>query len=406
MTLSHVVPTTTTVTHASRLFAARAPDHAAHLATFGALPDMTDREQFVAAVTRSGLDGRGGAGFPAWRKLTAIPRVGKPAVVIANGAEGEPLSVKDAALLTHAPHLVIDGLLLVAALVRSRDTHLYAGAALLPALRRQIARRPDAAGIHLHEAPDTFISGEASAVVNAIHTGRAIPTDRIVRLTSSGLRGRPTLVYNVETLAQLALISRYGPEWFQSIGAAGESGTRLLSITMNGTTRAIEAAGGTPIHDAISAAGFDAAAAEAVLVGGYHGAWLPRHALHTPLSRTALAPYGAAPGAGILLIIDRKTCGLRTGASIATYLASQSARQCGPCMNGLPRMADTLTRLASRTAHPSLEGEVRRLAALVAGRGSCHHPDGTARLVLSTLTVFANDVDAHLAGRCEKGCFR
>jgi NADH:ubiquinone oxidoreductase subunit F (NADH-binding) len=119
-----------------------------------------------------------------------------------------------------------------------------------------------------------------------------------------------------------------------------------------------------------------------------------------PVSRAGLAPYGASPGAGVVLALPTGVCGLAETARIAGYLAGQVAGQCGPCINGLPRLADTLTALAERRARPGLPAEVERLAALVTGRGACKHPDGTARLIRSALRAFEADVTAHLAGRC------
>ncbi|GAA1962668.1 NADH-ubiquinone oxidoreductase-F iron-sulfur binding region domain-containing protein [Microbacterium aquimaris] len=386
-------------TGASRLLSAPGPSRAEHLATHGPLPDIA-KTSLVTELEASGLGGRGGAAFPTWRKLTAIdPRSDRP-VVIANGAEGEPLSVKDATLLTRAPHLVLDGLMTLARTLDAAEVHLASGPRQLASVRAAIAERTDAREVRLHETADTFISGEASALVNSLRGGRAVPTDRTVRLTDAGLRGRPTLVQNVETLAHVALVARWGAEWFRTVGTADEPGTRLLSITAEHGTRVVEAAGGIPIRRALEVAGIDPDRVAATLVGGYHGAWVPGDRLDTALSRTALAPFGASPGAGILLAIPPEECPLDTAARIATYLASQSARQCGPCLNGLPRMAETLTDLATGRADGYTETEIHRLSALVAGRGSCHHPDGTARFVLSTLQAFSAEVADHLGGRC------
>lgn len=399
-------------TGVSRLFAAGTPDLSAHIASFGELPAIGPQlgSALIEAVRDAGLGGRGGAGFPTWRKIAAATDAARRAgssttltpVVIANGAEGEPLSAKDATLLRAAPHLVIDGLLLVAASVGATETYLYSGTAQLAVVQRAINQRADAAGLRLREAPDTFISGEASAVLNSIERGVALPRDHRTRLTTSGLGGRPTIVQNVETLAHIALIARFGARWFASVGTPDEPGTRLLTITADGAPpRVIEAGGGIRIDQALAAVGIAAHEVRAVLVGGYHGAWLPASALATPLATRELLPFAATPGAGILMVLRRGECGLATSASIATYLGAQSARQCGPCVNGLPAMAATLQKLVTGGRDAGLPAEVRRLADLVTGRGSCHHPDGTARMVLSALTVFDTDVHHHLNGRCE-----
>jgi NADH:ubiquinone oxidoreductase subunit F (NADH-binding) len=322
-------------------------------------------------------------------------------VVIANGAEGEPLSIKDATLLRHAPHLVIDGLLLAASVAVAAEAYLYAGRDELAVVRRALGERQDASIVRVHEAGDAFIAGEASAVVNAVAGRPPVPADHIVRLSESGLGGRPTLVQNVETLAHVALVARYGAAWFRAAGTDADPGTRLISVCRDGRpTHVAEVPGGIAIEDALRAGLVNPRAASAVLVGGFHGSWVPAQAFDTPLSSTGLAPFGAAPGAGILMALGVGVCPLVVASGIADYLALESARQCGPCVNGLPAMAATLRGLATGERHSGLPAEVRRLAALVTGRGSCHHPDGTARFVLSTLTVFASEVEAHLVGRC------
>ena len=388
----------------NRLLAAPDPALASHTRTHGPLPVAPTGDQMVALLQAAGLTGRGGAGFPMWRKLADVADVAdaRRAVVVANGAEGEPASSKDAVLLTDAPHLVLDGLQLVGAALGAQELHLYAGAAVLHPVRAALAERPGL-DVTLTAAPDTYISGEESAVVRALSGGPAIPFDRTTRITHEGLRGRPTLVQNVETLAHLALAARYGAAWFCSVGLAGDPGTRLVTLSGDVTHPGVlEVASGTDLGALIAGAGTDPAGVRAVLVGGYHGAWVPGAELHrTDLSVTSLARRGATPGAGVLHVLGRQRCGLVAAAEIATWLADESARQCGPCVNGLPLMAATLTRLSRRDPDPTLSREIGRLAALVSGRGSCRHPDGTARMIGSTLRTFSHDVALHQRGRCE-----
>lgn len=393
---------TTTEAGVSRLLAARAPDLASHAAQHGPLPTLT-AEALIALLEDSGLAGRGGAGFPTWRKLADVSATAtRRTIVVANAAEGEPGSSKDAVLLADAPHLVLDGLALAGAALRAQELHLYAGAHALAPVRAALAERPRMR-VTLTEAPDTFISGEESAVVQALSGGPAVPFDRTTRITQKGLRGRPTLVQNVETLAHLALVARHGAGWFRSVGPVADPGTRL--VTLSGDVRAagvLEVASGANLAALLADAGTDPAGVRAVLVGGYHGAWVPGVELaRTDLSVGSLRRFGATPGAGILHVLGVQRCGLTAAAEIATWLGTQSAQQCGPCVNGLPTMAATLTRLARGERSPKLPGEIRRLAEVVTGRGSCRHPDGTARFVRSSLAVFEHDVRAHLHGSCE-----
>jgi NADH:ubiquinone oxidoreductase subunit F (NADH-binding) len=136
-------------------------------------------------------------------------------------------------------------------------------------------------------------------------------------------------------------------------------------------------------------------------VGGYHGAWLSRdQARHLGLSNADLRPLGAAVGAGVLAALPSSRCGLVESARVLSYLALESAGQCGPCLNGLPRLAATFSQLARQGATPSTRDDLQRWSQLVERRGACHHPDGTVRFLRSALTVFADEVVMHEAGRC------
>jgi len=386
----------------ARLLAAGSPSLSAHLAALGPLPATRGVDAVIAELDLAGIAGRGGAAFPTWRKVAAAARSGRGGVVIGNGSEGEPLSEKDATLLHTAPHLVLDGLLIVAAELGADEIDLVTTAAQVAPVRRAIAERRDAGRVRVRETQDRFVAGEASAVVNAIERARAIPRDHVVRLTMSGVGRRPTLVLNVETLAHIALVMRFGAEWFRSLGTPDDPGTRLFTVARPDGRVVVEAAGGTAMSAVLRAGGGDPATVSAVLVGGFHGTWITRDALDTPLSPGALAAFGAAPGAGILMVLPRGECGLARTAQIAGYLADQSAGQCGPCANGLPEIAEAMGRIGRRDRDASLPRRIRELTTLVIGRGACHHPDGTSRMVLSALDAFEHDLRAHALGLCQE----
>ena len=214
---------------------------------------------------------------------------------------------------------------------------------------------------------------------------------------------------NVETLAHLALVARHGAAWFRALGTPDEPGTFLATVTgAVGAPGVVEVPYGVPLGTLLALAGGPRGPIGAVLVGGYHGAWLPGAPDDLPLSRTALGVYGASPGAGVVVALPAWHCGLAETARIARYLAGQSAGQCGPCVYGLPRLARALDRVAAGGpgADRGASDEAERLAALAAGRGACQHPDGTARFVRSALRVFADEVRLHGAGRCSAGAAR
>lgn len=385
------------------LLTAGAGTLAEHRARLGPLPDLGTRE-LLDLVAASGLTGRGGGSFPTVRKLALV--AGSPrAVVVANGAEGEPASSKDRVLLLEAPHLVLDGLELAARAARATRCCLVAPADLLdtvvaPALAERRGR------VRLVAVPEGYVSGQETAVVAAADGRAAKPFTPVEPLWQRGVAGRPTVVLNVETLAHLALIARFGARWFVSMGTPEDPGSRL--VTISGAVRwpgVWEAPGGSTLGDVVGAAGGASEPLQAVLVGGYHGGWVPwsERAAAVPLTRAGLEPHGAAPGSGVLIALPSSRCGLRTAAGVAGYLAGESAGQCGPCLNGLPALARHLDALARGREVRRSAAELERLAGVVDGRGACRHPDGTARFVRSTLRAFHAEVELHQAGHCCAG---
>lgn len=353
----------------------------------------------------AGLTGRGGAGFPTYRKLAAVSGAARRAtrpVVVGNAMEGEFLSHKDKVLLGRNPGLVIDGLEVLGRALGAKRLILAVGPDIDPGPARSAAHGRRVEVEHLDGG---FVAGQESALVNRLDGGPGIPSDPLVPVWRRGVDGRPTMVSNAETLAQVALVARYGAAWFRSQGTDADPGTFLATVTGSstqvvGTPGVIEIARGTPLRAALERTDTDLAGTRAVLVGGYHGAWVPIEHVDVALSRAGLASFNASPGAGVLHVLDSRHCPLSVSAAIAEYLAGESARQCGPCVNGLPRIADTMTRLSRPGSDPRLAAEVERLRGLVVGRGACAHPDGTARFIGSTMRVFADHVSAHVHGRC------
>lgn len=382
------------------------PGLGAHLDRHGALPGLGDearRAEILREVDRADVRGRGGAGFPLARKLRAVRDQHRWSVVVANGTEGEPASHKDEVLLARSPHLVLDGAQVAAALVGARRVVVVAPVRALATVAAAEAERRalggDAVAIEVVPAARGFVAGEASAVVRWVARGEAVPRATPPRLAERGLHGRPTLVQNVETLAQLALVARHGARWYGAVGTPREPGSML--VTLAGCVRrpgVHEVAIGTPLGDVAAAAG-GAPATSAVLVGGYSGTWVPAEAIAgLALSRDSLGTAGATPGAGVLAFLPAARCGLAETARLVRYLAGESVGQCGPCASGLPAIAGELERLAG-----SAGGEaamLERWLAQVDGRGACGHPDGVARMVRSALRVFAGEVDEHRAGWC------
>ena len=374
-------------------------DHARRL---GGLPSA--RSDLIPELSASGLLGRGGAGFPVGRKWETVARNSDgDARMLVNGAEGEPLSAKDRALMAARPHLVIDGALLAAAAVRAREVVLYVGAAHVDAnlaLQRALAeRRRLPVPFQIVNAPDAYVAGEESAAVHFVNSGDARPTVTPPRPFERGIDGRPTLVQNVESLAYAALIARYGAAWFREAGRGETRGTALVTVTGAplGGVREIEL--GTRVGELAAMSGVHPHAADAVLLGGYFGGWSARESVWgLPLDPVALRSVGARFGAGVVRFLGTDQCGVAATATVLDFMAAQSAAQCGPCVFGLRSLADTTHALAERRATSTDLARLERWAAQIDGRGACRHPDGAVGLLLSAMATFGRDFAAHARG--------
>jgi len=381
--------------------------YAAHLQRLGPLPAGTPA--LIDVVERSGLRGKGGAGFPAAIKWRAVAsQRGATPVVLANGGEGEPLSRKDRTLMEQRPHLVIDGALLAAGAVGAREIVLYVGTEHTDAIRamqRAAGERPRSERCRLRvvSAPVRYVSGEETAAVHFVNAGVALPTSIPPRPFESGVEGRPTLVQNVETLAHVGLIARFGDAWFHSLGAGDASGTTL--ITVGGAvpqTAVIEVAQGTAVTDAVNAAGGLTAESDAVLLGGYFGGWIESsQAWGLVLEPEQLRAHGHSLGCGVIAVLPAGRCGVVETGRILAYLAHESARQCGPCTFGLRAISSATGRIAALASSDGDFEHIQRWAGLLPGRGACKHPDGAAGLLGSALRVFADEFRYHeLEHRC------
>ena len=377
-----------------------------HLAAVGPLPvpDPRGRHELIAAIDRSGLLGRGGAGFPTAVKMRAAAARRGRRIVVANGAEGEPASEKDRALMARAPHLVLDGAVLAAAAIGAGEVIVCAerdSSEAIDALATAIGERPHTTGVEISlvEVPSTYLAGEESALTNYLNTGQVLPTFVPPRPFERGVDGRPTLIQNVETLANVALIARRGPEWFRGVGTQGDPGSTL--ITLGGAVvepGVYEVPSGILLGDLVERAGGSSTSIRAFLIGGYAGSWLaPERALEQPVDRARRA-RGWGLGAGVVIALPATACGVCETARVARYLAEESAGQCGPCVHGLGSIADLLDEISEGIAAPGTHLWLERWAEDIAGRGACGHPDGTVRFVASAVSTFRDEIGRHESG--------
>ena len=373
-----------------------------HLERWGALPRRGP--ELVNELDASGLAGHGGAWFPVaakWRSVAAASR--RRPVVVANGAEGEPASRKDALLLTRAPHLVLDGLSLASETMRAHRAIAYVPAHLRPTVDHAVAerrrRRTDAVEIEIVECPHTFLAGQETAVVSQIGGSRhgALPTFQgLTPVRERGVGGRPTLIHNAETLAQVALVGRFGAAWFRSVGATDAPGTMLMTVTRATGTFVVEAALGSSLRQATRVTDEELATVQGVLLGGYGGGWVStRDFGQLPVSEKAVRRAGSTLGAGVVALLPGHVCPLAEMAAVVRYMERQGAGQCGPCIHGLADLASSMEALTLGGPGSARPERLAEVCHLVEGRGACRHPDGVARFVRTGLQVFADEVIAH-----------
>ncbi len=395
------------------------PGWQAHVGRLGPLP-LPDLGTVLGLARDAAVRGRGGAAFPLATKIATAASGRRRPVVVVNAAEGEPASAKDSALLGRAPHRVLDGALVAARALGAREVHVVTsaerpatGAAVETALAERARTGAPLRWRH-HRAEARFVSGQARAVLELLAGREGAPVTAWQPEAVRGHRGRPTLLSNAETFAQLGHLVRAGAAGYAALGTPQEPGTTLLTLARAvrpghadpaarvdvparlAPPRVVEVAHGTPFAEVDGLAGLDGP----VLFGGFHGTWAPPGALRRlRVSRPGLAAESLALGAGVVLPLAPGQCPVAVTAWVAGYLAAESAGRCGPCRLGLPALAGAVVELA---AGHDTRGRIIELTGVVTGRGACAHPDGTARLARTLLAHLPDEVAEHLDGAC--GC--
>jgi len=372
-----------------------------HTVRLGARPRGT--ADLIDAIERAELTGHGGAHVPVALKWRAALRPGGPLTIAANGAESEPLSAKDATLMRQRPHLVLDGLALAAEALGARRAVLWLHGddtgtlyAMQSALTQRRSARSPEPWLEVVNGPGHYLAGESSAIGRALNGGPTLPTARPRQ--GAPTDGPRSLVHNVETLARVALIARGLPP----VRAA------LRTVLTPVDRQVIEVDDGTPATEVLARTGWlHGGPPQAVLLGGFGGMWAPWLDIEgSTFDEVSLKAAGLSIGAGIIAPLPRGACGVAETAEIAGYLAGMSARQCGPCLFGLPALAQSMRLLADGTAPRGEQARLLDDLRTVAGRGACHHPDGATRLIASALATFEHDFTEHAHGRACNGSRR
>ena len=377
----------------------------------GYLP-LLDTDELLGEVESGGLVGRGGAAFPLGLKLRAVRDNGRVAggtVLIANGEEGEPASVKDRWLLRNRPHLVLDGLRLAATIVAADRAYVYvsdpdSARSVEAALSELDSLNSDALGavsVRVWSVEPTYVAGEETAAVRSINGGPAKPTDKPPRPFEAGVSDLPTLVSNVETLANLPFLQRHGGNAFRQHGTVLSPGTFLATITgANRSPVLYELPHGLPFTELLGLHGVSSDQLRGVLMGGYFAGLLNRSVLDTRLDHETMRKVGSGLGcAAISLITD--DCPVAVAASVLAYFDRENAGQCGSCFNGTAAMAAVGGALRDSVATTEDVDHLRRWSVVLRGRGACATLDAATNVAATLLDQFPDEVDRHLAGTCQ-----
>lgn len=392
-----------------RLLGAGAEDGAAYAAAGGYRP-LTDAPALLEQTELSGLSGRGGAAFPLATKLRSVADNGRrratAPVVVANGEEGEPASVKDRWLLRNRPHLVLDGLRLAARVVGADRGYVYvsdprAAAAVESALAEAPADSFDGLRVTPAIVDPGYVAGEETAAVRMLNGGPAKPTDKPPRPFEQGVDGRPTLVSNVETLANLVYVHRHGAEAFRSLGTPMSPGTFLATVTGAGRPPALyELPYGIAFTDLLAHHGVPAESVRGVLMGGYFAGLLNTDVLDATLDHESIRRLGSGLGCGAISILT-DDCPVAVAAAVMDYFDRENAGQCGSCFNGTAAMAAVTGALRDGVATDEDLARLERWSMVLRGRGACGTLDGATNIAASLLRHFPQVVARHLDNSCE-----
>ena len=386
-----------------------------------ALFEMT-REQVIEEVKRSGLRGRGGAGFPTgmkWEFCRNAP--GEPKYVIVNCDEGDPGAYMDRSLMEGNPHSVLEGLLIGAYAIGASDGYIYVRAEYPLAVENvdMAIRQTEEYGllgrnilgsdfnfkIHVHRGAGAFVCGEETALIASLEGRIGEPRQRPPFPATSGMWGKPTNINNVETWANVPLIINRGAEWFRSLGTERSKGTKIFSLVGKlKNTGLVEAPMGMTLGDIVFNIGGgipDGKKFKAVQAGGPSGGVIPGSLLDTPVDYEELGKLGAIMGSGGMIVMDEDTCLVDVARYFLNFLAGESCGKCVPCREGIYQMLKILNRICEGGGR---EGDIELLEEIgetVRDFSLCALGRTAPNPVLSTIKYFRDEYEAHIK---EKRC--
>jgi bidirectional [NiFe] hydrogenase diaphorase subunit len=379
----------------------------------------------IEQVTKSGLRGRGGAGFPTGLKWTTVYKANAPRkFVICNADEGDPGAFMDRSVLESDPHRVLEGMAIAGYAVGADKGFIYCRAEYPLAVKRlrTAIRQAESNGLLGMNIGDThfdfkvevrlgagaFVCGEETALIASIEGGRGTPRPRPPFPAQEGLWGAPTLINNVETFANIAPIIRRGGEWFASIGTEKSKGTKVFALAGRvKNTGLIEVPMGTTLREIIFKLGGgipEGRRFKAVQSGGPSGGCVPEQYLDIPVDYDSLASVGSIMGSGGLIVMDETSCMVDVARFFMDFCMSESCGKCVPCRVGTTQMHNILERITEGKAGMHDLELLKRLTGMVKAASLCGLGQTAPNPTLTTLRYFMDEYRAHIEeGRCPAG---
>ncbi|BCV25797.1 MAG TPA: NADH-quinone oxidoreductase subunit NuoF [Firmicutes bacterium] len=382
-------------------------------------------EEVIAEVKKSGLRGRGGAGFPTGLKWEFCRKaVGEPKYIICNGDEGDPGAFMDRSVMEGDPHRVLEGMIIGAYAIGASEGYIYVRAEYPLAVKRlriatQQAEELGLLGdnilgsgfsfrIHIKEGAGAFVCGEETALMASIMGQRGMPRPRPPFPANQGLWDKPTNINNVETWANIPDIILKGGDWYAAMGTEKSKGTKVFALTGKvRNTGLVEVPMGITLREII----FDIGGGipngkkfKAVQIGGPSGGCLPESQLDLPVDYESLTGAGAIMGSGGLVVMDEDTCIVDVARFFLNFTRSESCGKCTPCREGIKRMLEILDRIAAGKGEPEDLDLLERTALVVKQSALCGLGQTAPNPILSTLRYFRDEYETHIREkRCPAG---
>jgi len=395
--------------------------HDGYLALGHCLTEMTP-DAVIETLTASGLRGRGGAGFPTGLKWKLTRQAaGDVKYVVCNADEGDPGAFMDRAILEGDPHSVIEGMTIAGYAVGAANGFVYVRAEYPLAVRRlrnalDQARQAGLLGENILESgfsfdleirigAGAFVCGEETALMASVEGHRGMPRPKPPFPSQSGLWGKPTLINNVETLANVRHIIMRGADWFAGMGTAKSKGTKVFALSGNvNNTGLVEVPMGITLREVVYEIGGGIPgdkALKAVQTGGPSGGCIPAEQLDTPIDYESLAELGSIMGSGGLIVLDEDSCMVNMAKFFLEFCVEESCGQCSPCRIGLKQMYEILKRITAGKGEEKDIAQLRQMSETIKSTSLCGLGQSAPNPVLSTLTYFMDEYEAHIQ---EKRC--